>query len=147
MLWVLAALVAACGDVTGDEPGPDEGGPVTTQPTAPAEPGQPQASDADFEALAQHAEAAGQVRVIVGVRAGFTPEGEQDPAATAAQRAAIRREQERVLAALAGTDHVVERRFDSVPQIVLTLSPEAVQALRRSGLAASVQVDEAVPPA
>lgn len=147
MLWVLAALVAAaCGEATEDEPSPDEGGPATTAPAEPGQP-QPQASDADFEALAQHAEAAGQVRVIVGVQAGFTPEGEQDPATTAAQRAAIRREQDRVLAALAGTDHVVERRFDSVPQIALTLSPEAVEALRRSGLAASVQVDAAVPPA
>lgn len=147
MFGVLAVLAAACGQATEDEPGPDAGVPVTAAPTEPAEPGQPQASDADFEALAQAAEAAGQVRVIVGVRAAFTPEGEQDPAAAAAQRAAIRREQDRVLAALAGTDHVVERRFDSVPQIALTLSPEAVEALRRSGLAASVQVDEAVPPA
>lgn len=139
-LLMLLLLIGACGDGTGDQDAlPEEERPGT------AEDREPQASDDDFAALAQRAEAAGTVRVIVGLQVEFTPEGAEEASVNAAQREAIRHEQDRIIEALDGTDYAVERRFETVPQIVLTLSPDAVRALRRSGRAATLQIDEAVP--
>lgn len=117
------------------------------EPPVPAEGSGNRASDDDFEALARRAEADGAVRVIVGLQVAVTPGGAQEEEVNAAQRAAIRREQERIVAALEGADYSVDRRFETVSQIVLTLSPAAVEALRRSERAATLQIDEPVPPA
>lgn len=135
-------LAVACGDGTGDHDVPPE-----EEHGGTAADGESQVSDEEFEALVERAETAGTVRVIVGLQVEFTTEGAEGEAANAAQREAIRREQDRVIEAVEGTDYSVERRFETVPQMVLTLSPDAVHALRRSGLAATVQIDEAVPAA
>jgi len=89
----------------------------------------------------------GSVRVIAGLAAAFTPEGElRSPASTAAQRAAIAGAQHRVLAGLAGSAHRVTRSFESIPFLALEVSPAALAALSANGLVVSVAEDVAEPP-
>lgn len=139
-LLAMLLLVVACGEGTGDQDALPEEERAST-----AEDREPRVSEDDFAALAQRAEATGTVRVIVGLQVEFTAESAEEEPVNAAQREAIRREQDRIIEALEGTDYSVEHRFETVPQIVLTLSPDAVRALWRSGRAAALQIDEAVP--
>ncbi len=81
------------------------------------------------------------VSVIVGLQTRFTPEGELDEARLKDQRAEIDGARERLVGALAGTKHRVVNTFETIPSVALELSPEALIALERSGLAASIQED------
>jgi subtilisin family serine protease len=104
------------------------------------------ASDAEFERLRAVARASGTVRVIVGLRVSFTPEGALPERSRGSQRAAIARASEAVRAALGGTQYRVIHTYDTVPYIALELSPAALARLQASGLAATLQEDTADPP-
>jgi subtilisin len=105
-----------------------------------------QAAAADFDRLAATADKQGRVRVIVGLQIAFTPEGTLAADSKVAQRAEIARARTSLLKALAGTDVLVLRAYEAVPYVALRLSPGALDALRRSGKAATLQEDIADRP-
>ena len=104
------------------------------------------ASDTDFTELERVAINQGAVRVIVTPRVAFTPEGLLPSGEAEAQRAKNAGARAQLIAALAGTRHVVVRKYTSVPSVALSLSAEAVRALRKSGLAARVEPDTLARP-
>ena len=87
------------------------------------------------------------VRVIVGLQTRFTPEGALSSAAANDQRASVDQKTKEMLGALQGTKHDVIHTYDSVPYVALSLTAAALERLQKSGLAASLQEDEAVPAA
>jgi subtilisin family serine protease len=97
------------------------------------------APPSDFARLAPKA---GTVRVIVGLQTTFTPEGALDDERVKVQRAQIDAARERMLSALAGTEHRVVNTFETVPSVALELDADALATLERSGLAASIVEDE-----
>jgi hypothetical protein len=88
----------------------------------------------------------GTVRVIVGLQTAFTPEGTLDDARVKDQRSRIGAARERLVGTLAGTEHRVVNTFETIPSVALELDAEALAALERSGLAASIQEDELSAP-
>jgi hypothetical protein len=107
-----------------------------------------QAGAKDFAALRDSAARdGGAIRVIVGLRTNFTPEGALSTAAENSQRDTIARKSDEVVKALRGTEFDVVHRYESVAYIALKLAPDALKRLQASGLAASIEEDEAVPMA
>jgi hypothetical protein len=104
------------------------------------------APNAEFNHLRALARGAGHVRVVVGLRVAFTPEGALSPAGQEAQHRAIASAGAAIRAALNGTEHRVARTFELVPLIVLELSEEALTRLQDSGLAATLWKDTPRPP-
>jgi subtilisin family serine protease len=99
-----------------------------------------------FDRLRALARDGGTVRVIVGLRVSFTPEGALPEARLRAQRAGISRATMAVQRALSGTRHRVVHTYETVPYIALEVSAAALTRLEASGLAASLQQDTADPP-
>ncbi|GAB3925365.1 hypothetical protein GCM10029976_018510 [Kribbella albertanoniae] len=83
------------------------------------------------------------VRVIVTLAGDFRPEGELGDQARRAQRTAIRAAQDAVLAELPAAGVQVNRRYDAVPQLALSVDATALDLLRRSPRVAAVQEDTA----
>lgn len=104
------------------------------------------APSVEFNHLRALASRSGPVRVIVGLRVAFTPEGALSPADREAQHRAIASAGAAIRAALNGTEYRVVRRFELVPVIVLELSEGALTRLQNSGLAATLWVDTPRPP-
>jgi hypothetical protein len=104
------------------------------------------APSAEFSRLRALAHSSGHVRVIVGLRVAFTPEGALSPAAQEAQHRAIASAGAAIRAALKGTNHRVANTFDLVPLIVLELSEGALTRLQDSALAATLWIDTPRPP-
>ncbi len=100
-----------------------------------------------IERLQARAEEEGSVRLIVGVDAGFVPEGElADGRAVAAQRrraAAVRRQ---LLARLAAHPLENVREFATIPFLALTTDALGLAAVLADPAVVSVEEDEAVPP-
>src|SRR5438105_9330433 len=106
------------------------------------------APNAEFDYLRALARGTGRIRVIVGLRVTFTPEGALSPAAQEAQHRAIASAGAAVRGALSGADYRVTHAFDLVPLIALALSEEALTRLQSSGLAATLWIDTPrAPPA
>jgi subtilisin len=123
-----------------------------TEPTVSSETGrldnrERRAADEDFGPLRAQAREEGSVRVIAGLQADFVPEGALSAATTRRQRADIARETAAMRQALAGTDFAVAREYETVPYLALELSEAALEAMRRSGKAASVELDQVNQPA
>ncbi|HYH87554.1 MAG TPA: S8 family serine peptidase, partial [Pyrinomonadaceae bacterium] len=101
-----------------------------------------------FDSLREKAQAAGAVRVIVGLRSGFEPEGELPTfAAVQAQRRGISDAQDELLARLPATGRGSITRFETVPYIALEVDADGVQALRASPVVTSIVEDVHIPPA
>lgn len=101
----------------------------------------PEAPGVD-EALILKARQGGPVRVIVEVRADFTPEGAlEGPAFVAVQRAAIARAQAEVERALQSTGAGPAHKYATIPYMALTVNAAALDALRRSPWVVSVAED------
>lgn len=101
----------------------------------------------DFDRLRAVAEKRGTVRVIVGLRVAFTPEGALAPAGRTDQRAAIAEATAEVRRAVRGSPHELIHTYDTVPYIALELSGAALDRLEAEGVAATLQQDRADPPA
>jgi len=71
----------------------------------------------------------GPQRVIVGLDAGFVPEGKLGAAARAAQRSAFSYRQSALMAGLAGQNAVERRRFQFIPFMVLQADARALERL------------------
>ena len=80
----------------------------------------------------------GSLRVIVALKLD-APE--------AASPEAIRAVQDRLLAALRGTQHEVLHRYGSTPAVALVVSPKALDVLLASPLVASIVPDQTREPA
>jgi subtilisin len=101
------------------------------------------APSSDFAKLAPKE---GTVRVIVGLQTEFTPEGALDDELVKVQRTRIDTVRERLVRALDGTKHEVVTTFETIPSVALELDADALAALERSGLAASIEPDELSDP-
>jgi subtilisin family serine protease len=87
-----------------------------------------------------------RVRVIVGLRTPFTPQGALSPGARTAQQDGIDRETVAIRRALRGTGHRVVHTYETVPYIALELSRAALARLEGSRLAASLDEDSLSRP-
>jgi subtilisin len=97
-----------------------------------------------FDAQRALAAKTGTTRVIVGLQTTFKAEGALSAAARSAQRAGISQQTASLLASLKGTRYQLVHSYSTVPYVALKLSTQALDALQRSGKAASLQADEAV---
>lgn len=100
-----------------------------------------------FQRLNQQATANDTVRVIVGVRANFTPEGYLTPAQRQSQRAAIQFAQDRLLSLLAQFQISNVVRYQTVPYVALNVDTAALAFLRNSTEVTSVGENLAARPA
>ncbi len=150
---LIVAAVAAVGGMAAG--GPDDGS--TAGPAPPAVSTAPEQlpstdfrttnpSAADMAAAQSIARADGSVRVIVGLRVRFTPEGVLSAPAAADQVASIATARQELVAALPASGAKVNRTYEHVPYVALSLSQGALNGLLASGRAASLQVDELASP-
>jgi subtilisin len=102
---------------------------------------------AAFDRLRDKADSAGTVQVIAGLRSTFTPEGQLATDQAASQHQRIAQAKAGLLRSLAGTKFEVVRTYRTLPYVALRLSPEALEALRRSGQAATLSEDQPSDPA
>jgi subtilisin len=102
-----------------------------------------------FDALREKALNAGAVRLIVGLRADFEPEGAlASAAAVLAQRRGIATAQEAVLSRVPVLARgAAVKRFETVPYVALEVDAGGVEALRASPEVSSVEEDVPVPAA
>lgn len=120
------------------------------KPTAPPTQGTASvaglAETAAFKSLKSTAQERGTVRVIIGLRALFAPEGDLSKPSATTQRQEIAAVQSAVLASLPrlaakpeGSEH---RRFAYIPFMALTVTPEELDALSRNPDVISIKPDE-----
>ncbi len=99
-------------------------------------------------ALLDQIGSAGQARVIVGVEAGFVPEGFlRDGAAVSDQQDAIQLALDDVTSRAAGSGASIERRFDRMPFFVATVDLSALAALRAMPGVTSIEPERFARPA
>ena len=146
--WTVAVLALAL--LPAVAPAAEPGAAGTSPPQIPVPDRFPtvdltstRAPSSDFAKLAPKD---GTVRVLVGLQTAFTPEGALDDERVKLQRTQIDGAREQLLRSLAGTKHEVVNTFETVPSVALELSPEALTALERSGLAATIEEDELSDP-
>jgi subtilisin len=100
-----------------------------------------------FEALTEQANQRQIVRLIVGVRADYKPEGElPDKAAVAVQRQRIARAQEGLLSKLNLAPSALLKQFRSVPYLVIEVDAAGVKLLKQQEEITSVAEDVADEP-
>ena len=95
----------------------------------------------DASKLLRKAEQEGTVRVIVGLRADFAPEGKLSNARAADQRQDIAGAQEGLRMDLEATRYQTLREFESIPYVALEVSPRALEAIQRSPRVTTIQED------
>jgi subtilisin len=101
--------------------------------------------DAADQKMLRKAEREGSVRVIVGLRTDFTPEGRLSRAQAEDQREAIQSAGEGLRTELSGTGYQTKREYETVPYIALKLTPEALRAVQNSPRTTTIQEDVAEP--
>ncbi len=100
-----------------------------------------------LQELASTAQKNGSVRVIVGVRAAFAPEGKLSVATVAQQRSEIASAQSAVLSRLPplAQKNSAVRRFASIPYLAMSVTAQDLKALEQMPEVTSIQRDRAVP--
>jgi hypothetical protein len=104
-----------------------------------------QALAAKFDRLSEVVAKEGTVRVMVRLCMDFTPEGELTDQQVAKQRAMIAKKRQELIDSLRGTEFQVNRTYDTIPSMALSLSGRALNVLKNSGNVASISEDEAEP--
>jgi hydroxymethylglutaryl-CoA reductase len=104
-----------------------------------------QALAAKFDRLSEVVAKEGTVRVMVDLCMDFTPEGELTDQQVAKQRAMIAKKRQELIDSLRGTEFQVNRKYNTIPYIALSLSGSALNVLKNSGNVASISEDEADP--
>jgi hypothetical protein len=94
----------------------------------------------------QKAKTKGMVQVMVQLNVPWQAEGNLSKEAVLAQRKAIAAAQDKLLSELAGTQHSVRRRFDSVRGLSLDVGPDALAVLERSPRVVNVTEVDADKP-
>jgi subtilisin len=123
---------------------PDEVRP-SPPPERSGETGTPAGKPDYSPGLLRKAEREGSVRVIVGLRTDFTPEGRLSRAGVEDQRGGIQSTGEGLRRELSGTGFQTMRKYETVPYIALKLSPEALRAVQNSPRTTTIQEDVAEP--
>ncbi|MGH9839406.1 MAG: S8 family serine peptidase [Blastocatellia bacterium] len=128
--------------VTGKKPSP------SGSATKGAKPEQSRESiDRQLDQLMAKARERGAVRIIIGLRTSFQPEGGlQSARAVQAQRAAITQAQDSFLRRLTGYEPASVKRFETIPFLALEISESGLERLRTDPDVVSIQEDVAVPP-
>lgn len=103
------------------------------------------AQTADAERLLARAAQQGQLRVIVRLTTGFTPEGLLSGGRAADQRRALSDAQNALLGRLGPVPSLT--RFESIPYLAMTLRPQQLRRLLADGQVAEIHEDIPVPPA
>jgi len=101
----------------------------------------------DVTALVSQAQTKGTVRVIVGLRVGFQPEGKlANPRALQTQRAAIERAQNTLLSMM--SSHKIEsvKRFAFIPYMAMEADAAALNYLASSAIVTSIREDKVRRP-
>lgn len=98
-----------------------------------------------YSQLAGKAEREGTVRVIVGLRTDYIPEGRLSTAQRANQRNEIESAQSTFRTVLDRTGYQTLRQYDTVPAIALEVSPRTLEAIRRSPLVTGIAEDLPIP--
>ena len=106
---------------------------------------QESAGTSDPSRLLGKAQREGSVRVIVGLRTDFTPEGRLSGAQVDDQRGAIESAGEGLRTELTGTGYQTLREYETVPYMALELTPEALRVVQDSPTATTIHEDVAVP--
>ena len=103
-----------------------------------------------LQKLASSAQKNGSVRVIVGVRAPFAPEGKLSATSAAQQRSEIASVQSAVLSQLPQATQksstVTVRRFASIPYLALSVTAQQLKALEQMPEVTSIKKDRLVRP-
>ncbi len=100
-----------------------------------------------FDALINKARTLNKnVRVIVGVKTAFQPEGRMTDAQAERQRASIKQAQDDLLNQLEGRGVSNVERFEFIPFIVMTADLAALEAMKTLEAVAHIQEDEALAP-
>lgn len=112
----------------------------------PAPTGEPPQADDQRQApssskLLEKAEREGSVRVIVGLRTDFEPEGKLGRSAVDDQRDRIKNAQAGLRTELQGTGYQTLREYATIPYIALELPPQALQGVQRSPRVSSIEED------
>lgn len=101
-----------------------------------------------FARLLEKVKDSGTVRVIVGFRATFEPEGRlANETAVRAQRAAIARSQEQLLRQPSGYEPASVKRFEFIPFLALEVNEDGLRQLAATPEVTSMQEDEFNAPA
>ena len=100
----------------------------------------------ELAALVQKAQTDGQVRIIVGLRTAFVPEGRLSALERGAQRAEIARTQTDVLGRLAGLPVLSARRFESIPYFAAHVGRAALERLASMPEVNSIEEDRLERP-
>jgi subtilisin len=106
----------------------------------------PSSQPARVTELIQRARTEGQVRVIVGVRAAFVPEGRLSLPEATAQRTAIARAQLDVLNRVTGLPALGVRRFELIPFFAAQVGRAALEQLAAMTEVTSIEEDRAERP-
>jgi len=88
----------------------------------------------------------GPQRVIVGLDAGFIPEGKLSKSSRASQRGDISARQDTLMAGLAAWHAIELRRFQFIPFMVLQADARALERLATLPIVASLEADRAERP-
>ena len=92
--------------------------------------------------LLLQAQTAGRVRVIVGVAAPFTPEGQlSGPAFAEVQRRGISLAQDRAISLLPEYLRQTVRRFDTIPYMAVEVDAATLDSLQRSSVVTTLEED------
>ena len=128
---------------------PDDDYQSSLQSMKQAESRLTRAKDAEsrFNQLKMKVEKESLVRVIVRLRATFTPEGNLAKAsAVNAQRFLIKQAGDRLLDEVQGYDAKTVKRYDAIPIVGFTVNLTGIEALRASSLVLDIQEDRILRP-
>ena len=105
-----------------------------------------QSSASGLDDLISQAKSQGSVRVIVGLKVTFKPEGSLVSAAANTQRVQVALAQNTVLSNLAAYAPTDITKFQTIPYFAANLNAQALQALSSNPNVISIQEDVPVPP-
>ncbi len=139
---MIGGLAAACDGGQAPTATPSKPPPAAGSPTVPAIPAGP------YAALIAKAQANGTMRVIVGLRGSYRPEGElADGPAVATQRAEISQARQALLDHLAGYQVSGVSTLNDLPLVALTVDAVALEHLASLPEVATIEEDRPVAPA
>ncbi|MBD2430305.1 peptidase S8 and S53 subtilisin kexin sedolisin [Fischerella muscicola CCMEE 5323] len=99
----------------------------------------------DFDNLISKANKYGTVRVIIGLKANFIPEGRLATSLAQSQRTAIAQRQNVILSKLSTYKPAVITKFQTIPYFAAQLNARALKVLQSDPNIISIQEDIAVP--
>ena len=140
----LVVVLVTCSALTARNPQPTAAAPMPTSAAASLSDGggvrtqldSPSSADAqaprNFDELIKKANVEGSVRVLVGLRSGFMPEGALKDALRSRQRVEISLKQDSLLRRLTPFAPRGIKHFKSIPYLAMTVNVEALEFMKAS---------------